>query len=666
MTSVHITGWEEVNQQYLAAAIMAVREELEKYKASAERQDAAGRSNPEEGAPSPQTLFNTAEMISSPPAIETLTDIFNLTSFERKIVLMCAGVELDSSFANLVTSIQSRTGLLLPTFSLALAAFRDAHWSALSPAAPLRKFALVETDSGQLLTRSQLKIDERVLHYLTGVFYMDERLNGFTEPFSTETHLAQSHREKAEHIAGLLKRSQAENILPVVVIHGPDKGDNMAIAASVSARLGMHLLTTRTFVLPAQARDTEELLKIWNKESALGNAALYLDCSAAATGDHFQLQATIRFCEKASGLLFAGSCPWELSLQRNTISIEVQKPTLKEQQQLWKRSIPLDGELDIVASQFNLSAAGIKEIISEQIREHEMSEETAAVDSGRMISQLWKRCCRHSRQKLETLAQRIEPLAQWEDLILPTPQINLLKEIAMHVKQRVKVYEEWGFKSRSSRGLGISALFTGESGTGKTMAAEVLANEMNLDLYRIDLSQVVNKYIGETEKNLKKIFDAAEDGGAILLFDEADALFGKRSEVKDSHDRYANIEVSYLLQRMEEYQGLAILTTNMKSALDKAFLRRIRFLVQFPFPGTTEKIDIWKRVFPAETPTKDLDWNKLARMNLAGGSIRNIALGAAFIAADKGEPVGMEHIARAARSEYAKLEKSMSMGEIIV
>ena len=183
------------------------------------------------------------------------------------------------------------------------------------------------------------------------------------------------------------------------------------------------------------------------------------------------------------------------------------------------------------------------------------------------------------------LAERIEPIATWDDIVLPDYEMGLLHQIADQVEQRSKVYDEWGFREKMNRGLGISALFAGESGTGKTMAAEVIANELRLNLYRIDLSAVVSKYIGETEKNLRRLFDAAEDGGAILFFDEADALFGKRSEVKDSHDRYANIEINYLLQRMEAYRGLAILATNMKSALDHAFLRRLRFIVNFPFPG---------------------------------------------------------------------------------
>jgi SpoVK/Ycf46/Vps4 family AAA+-type ATPase len=232
------------------------------------------------------------------------------------------------------------------------------------------------------------------------------------------------------------------------------------------------------------------------------------------------------------------------------------------------------------------------------------------------------------------------------------------------VRHRARVYEEWGFAARTARGLGITALFEGPSGTGKTMAAEVLAHALDLDLYRIDLSGVVSKYIGETEKNLAQLFAAAEGSGAILFFDEADALFGKRSEVRDSHDRYANIEVSYLLQRMESYRGLAILTSNLKSALDGAFLRRLRFIVHFPFPDAASRAQIWQRIFPGDTPTRALQPERLAQLNVSGGHIRNIALCAAFSAAERGEPVTMQHVLHGTRLEYAKLEKPLADAEI--
>ena len=239
----------------------------------------------------------------------------------------------------------------------------------------------------------------------------------------------------------------------------------------------------------------------------------------------------------------------------------------------------------------------------------------------------------------------------------------LMHQIAGQVRERHKVYEQWGFSQTMNRGFGISALFAGESGTGKTMAAEVIANDLQLNLYRIDLSAVVSKYIGETEKNLRKVFDAAERGGAILFFDEADALFGKRSEVKDSHDRYANIEINYLLQRMEAFSGLAILATNMKTALDSAFMRRLRFVVNFPFPGVKERQQIWEKALPPQTPRRGLDYARLARLNISGGNIHSIALNAAFIAAQNGQTVTMPVVVAAARVEMRKLEKPISDAE---
>ncbi len=254
--------------------------------------------------------------------------------------------------------------------------------------------------------------------------------------------------------------------------------------------------------------------------------------------------------------------------------------------------------------------------------------------------------------------------AEWDELVLPQMEKQVLRDAADQLRHRTKVYEKWGFGGKGKRGLGISALFAGGSGTGKTMAAEVLAREMRLDLYRIDLSAVVSKYIGETEKNLGRVFDAAEMGGVILLFDEADAIFGKRSEVKDARDRHANMEVAYLLQRMEAYPGLSILTTNLKNSIDQAFLRRIRFIVQFPFPDANQRAEIWRRVFPKNTPTEGLDARKLARLNVAGGNIRNIALNAAFIAAQAGEVVQMQHILQAAKSEYTKMERPLTDNEV--
>jgi SpoVK/Ycf46/Vps4 family AAA+-type ATPase len=315
-------------------------------------------------------------------------------------------------------------------------------------------------------------------------------------------------------------------------------------------------------------------------------------------------------------------------------------------------------ETEALVAQFRLNAAGIRAACAEALGRMEGNG-----GGHDLTALLWSACRTLARPRLDDLAQRIEAKATWEDLVLGPEQLARLREIAVQVRQRFRVYETWGFAAHSSRGLGISALFSGVSGTGKTMAAEVLVRELDLDLFRIDLASVVSKYIGETEKNLGRIFTAAEEGGAVLLFDEADALFGKRSEVRDSHDRYANVEVSYLLQRMETYRGLSILTTNLKENLDPAFLRRIGTMVDFPFPDQSQRAAIWNRVFPPQTPTEKLEFDKLARLNVTGGHIRNMALHAAFLAADAGEPVRMCHLRAAARRELTKLGRSLAEAE---
>jgi hypothetical protein len=314
---------------------------------------------------------------------------------------------------------------------------------------------------------------------------------------------------------------------------------------------------------------------------------------------------------------------------------------------LWRSLLDTTAEgageaVDTVAEQFALGPA----------------EMAAVADQARAdLPGLWSACRETAGRGLDALAERIEPRFGWDDIVLPTAVRQDLEALVAQVRHRSQVYGRWGFERRLPRGRGVSALFAGPSGVGKTMAAEVIARDLDLDLHRIDLSGVVSKYIGETEKNLRRVFDAAEGAGAILFFDEADALFGKRTEVKDSHDRYANIEVSYLLQRMEAYTGLAILATNLKGHLDQAFLRRLRYVVDFPFPDATLRQAIWGKSFPQEAPTDGLDLGALSRLEIAGGNITVIAVNAAFLAVAEGQPIGMVHVARAARAEFRKLDK---------
>jgi SpoVK/Ycf46/Vps4 family AAA+-type ATPase len=326
-------------------------------------------------------------------------------------------------------------------------------------------------------------------------------------------------------------------------------------------------------------------------------------------------------------------------------------PAPAEARTLWTAALGdgLAGPIEEVAQHFRVGAAAIHAVAREL-------QVTGSCDAASL-----RRLCRErSRVSLEGLAERIDPGATWDDLVLPPGHLELLHEIARHVRHRTHVYERWGFAERVARGLGVTALFAGESGTGKTLAAEVLAGELGLDLYRIDLAATVSKYIGETEKNLRRLFDAAEASGAVLLFDEADALFGKRGEVREAHDRYANLEIAYLLQRMEGYRGLAILTTNLRSNVDRAFLRRLRFVVQFPFPEAPQRAEIWRRMFPVAAPLEGIAPERLARLTIPGGSIRAIAMSAAFGAAEDGTAITPAHVLRATRVEYAKAERSLT------
>ena len=278
---------------------------------------------------------------------------------------------------------------------------------------------------------------------------------------------------------------------------------------------------------------------------------------------------------------------------------------------------------------------------------------------------LYTACRLQSNRKLAELAQKITPHYIWGDIVLPADRMQQLQEILHYVRHRARVYDEWGFNRKLALGKGLNVLFAGPSGTGKTMAADIMAGELRLDLYKIDLSSVVSKYIGDTEKNLSKIFTEAETSNAILFFDEADALFGKRSEVRDAHDRYANIEISYLLQKMEEYQGVVILATNLRKNMDDAFVRRMHFCVEFPFPNEKSRLRIWQQIWPEETPrSRELDLDLLSRQfEVAGGNIRNIALAAAFQAASDGQVVNMNHLIHATRREYQKMGKIITDGE---
>lgn len=593
-----------------------------------------------------------AESSEPPPALTILSRRLGLVRFEEQILLLCAAMELDTRIAMLCAQAQNDKSRSNPTFALALALFDDPVWEALSPERPLRYWRLIEINQpgAQPLTASALRADERVVSYLKGLNYLDDRLTTLLAPLiDVANDLPPSQQKQVGIIVRHLRAARGG--LPVVHLLGTDTDSKRSIAKRVAHKLRLSIYRLPADMLPTALPELETLARLYQRESKMLPLALYLD----AQDTDKELPAINRLLTRIDGAVFLDTREAWPQLGRDALTLDVVKPTPGEQEEAWQQVLREDGGKGsaLLASQFNLN-----------LHEIQRAAHAATDHKKPTIDQAWDACLIASRPRLDSLAQRLELKAQaWDDLVLPEPEKKLLRQIMNQVGQRHLVYERWGFNRKLNRGLGINALFAGESGTGKTLAAEVIAHELQLNLYRIDLSQVVSKYIGETEKNLRKLFDAAEDGGTMLFFDEADALFGKRSEVKDSHDRYANIEINYLLQRMEAYRGLAILATNRKSALDTAFMRRLRFIVNFPFPGVPERKRIWERAFPQETSKDALDYERLARLNLTGGSIQNIAINAAFLAAGAGSPVTMPLILEAARCEFRKLDKPVNEAE---
>jgi hypothetical protein len=643
-------AWEAKNAKYLSAALAWL-------KLSLERRPGEKRGNADLAAAAKEMA--AAEAKSDAPALVLLGQALGLSRFERNLLLMCAAAEFDSGFPALFAKAQDDPARTSPTFALALSTFDDAAWDALSPERPLRHWKLIEISQpgAQPLTTSALRADERVVNYLKGLNYLDDRLAPYLAlvgPASAPGEMPPSQLELQRQVVAHWREARADKSPPVVQLPGADSTGKQLIAAGAAAVMQRRLYRLAPDALPAQPAELEVLARLWQRESMLLPIALYIDAQdidAQESG----AAGIRRFLARSNGLFVLAVREAWPRIPRDSHVVDVVKPTTVEQREAWQKIL---GAADatspaLLASQFDLNIVDISHVAANAGSADEKAGTTRA-------DRLWDACRARVRPMLDTLAQRIEPKARFDDIVLPAEQTDLLRQIAAQVNQRGKVYGEWGFAARLNRGLGISSLFAGESGTGKTMAAEVLANELRLNLYRIDLSAVVSKYIGETEKNLRRLFDAAEDGGAILFFDEADALFGKRSEVKDSHDRYANIEINYLLQRMEAYRGLAILATNLRGSLDTAFVRRLRFIVSFPFPGIAERQRMWQKAFPPLTPVRQLDYARLARLNLTGGSIHNAALNAAFLGAHANSPVTMPLALAAAKAEFVKLDRPVN------
>ncbi|MER7953715.1 ATP-binding protein [Streptomyces sp. NPDC096030] len=648
--------WARDNQRHLALAAAAAAARLDA------RPDEADE-------PSRAAELLAAEVRTAtglPTALDRLAGLFTLTAFERDVLVAAAAPEL---------GLPTATGPV--TFARALAELPDAHWSALLPDAPLRGWRLLDvpaqlppTEFGGL-SRLPLAVDERVLHALLGADTTDDRLAGRARVVAPVCRLAPGQGAVVASLAALVRPGPGTE---GCLLTGEDRLTRRQAAVDAAARIGLTVLAVDGLDLPETAPAMDTLTRLLAREAGLGPRLLLVE-SAAETLPRCMRLLTAGAPLGVPAVLSADEAP----LGSDLPVLRLPPASAGERRDLFDaalRDARLTDDPTELAERHPLTPAGIALAV-------ERSGRLAAVGSpagerpgshaagphaagshpaGDSVADVASACRALAERPLHGLATVRRPVAGLDGLVLPDQADRSLRALLAHVRRRRRVHGEWGYAERA-RGLAVTALFAGPSGTGKTTAAEAVAHELGFDVIAADLSQVVSKYIGETEKHLARLFDAAETG-SVLLFDEGDALFAKRTQVRDSRDRYANLEVSYLLQRLESFRGIAILTTNAREAIDPAFVRRMRFVVTFPFPDAEQRARLWAGAFPPGVPTDGLEPGRLAQLAVSGGTIAQLALHAAFLAADEGAPVGMRHVLDAARIECDKLERPLAAAEI--
>jgi SpoVK/Ycf46/Vps4 family AAA+-type ATPase len=621
-------------------------------------------------------------------SLPRLAEVFKLSPFDIDALLICLAPEIDLKYEKLYSYLQNDVTRKRPTTNLILNLFcrsldeRLQARTRLLPEAPLCKYELVlsagdtSADQTSALARS-LKIDERILNYLLDAEASDERIASFSRVIHPQVDLAQvllpdsMLQSLAAGFQNEIENKHEAISGAVFILQGPEGSGKRFVAEALCQAAGVELLVAEMSAMISAEADQQTLATRLFREAKLRNMVIFIDQAELLLGEgekesyaHHALGNALR---SFNGIVFLGSADSRnsqlLATHDRQCSFVFALPDFATRKEIWNRalaecgcSVSSDIDVDSLADRFSFTAGRVRNAVAEAER---LANPTGGDKRSIDAEDLNLACRTQSGGKLPTLARKVNPIFTWNDIILPNDCLEQLREVCGHIRHRRRVFSDWGFDGKISLGKGLSILFVGPSGTGKTMAAEIVASELALDLYKIDLSSIVSKYIGDTEKNLNRVFSEAEQSNAVLFFDEADAVFGKRSEVKDSHDRYANIETNYLLQKMEEYEGIVILASNFQKNIDEAFTRRLRFIIDFPFPEKEPRYRIWQRVFPAGTPLdRDIDFAFLAqKLKLSGGSIRNIALSAAFLAAGNSGHVSMEHIICATKREFQKVGK---------
>jgi len=613
---------------------------------------------------------------AGPDRLQNLVEAFGLNEFEKDILLICLAPAFDLRYEKIYGYIQDDVTRKRPGINLVLnlaCSSEPEHLLALShftAEAPLFKYHFLErfSEPGQnrspLLSQS-LQIDETLVQWLLGSY----QPGGDIAPY-VRLERAQSWGNAPSNPVDEIYTDELLDRNPIFIFSGPDRLAQQIAAQQLSARSGRALLSIDLTDIPKEQIGLAPIIRAVLRDARLIGSLLFIQGWDACLVDGRPMTGLFAELAQHPGvLILAGQAAWRPVGLPSTRSIRWQEfpiPDYTRRQVLWKHyleqaNLPAAIDLSRLAGQFSLTSEQIREAVwlaSQQFAQH-----GAALTEDDLMAAARAT----SSSRLSGLAQKIPARYSWDDIVLPADQIQLLQEIVATVRGRARVLEEWGLGKKLASSRGVSMLFAGPPGTGKTMSAQIIAAELGLDLYKIDLSTIISKYIGETEKNLEQIFTEAESSNAILFFDEADALFGKRSEVRDSHDRYANVEISYLLQRMEAYDGVTILATNLRANLDEAFTRRLQFAVDFPFPEAPDRLRIWQGLFPPQMSRADLDFALLARRyKLAGGNIRNIILGAAYLASANGGIVTMEHLLHGTRRELQKMGRLVNEKELVV
>jgi len=611
--------------------------------------------------------------IDVPPGshLGRLVSRLGLESLDRDILLLSLVTEIDPRYGRLFGFLQDDVTQCLPTPFLALNLFcpdEESRWWGrirLLEGAPLTRHRVIsllppQRGSERPWVQRGLQVDSHISNYLLRLTDEDPRISGFVTmlPYDAGEGSTAISETIQDRVLALVQDPA------VIYLNGPRGLGRRGAARTVCRNMECGLMVVDLRGLMASELPLDAALALVGRQAVLRGDVLFWDRVEALSDDPMSRERWLRSVKGYGRAVFVageeGWVPLALRPDLSVLEIPLSIPGYETRKTLWKTHLnggyPVSTDVDPgeLANRFRFGE-GQMDLVAATARDLARGEGRERV--GR--AHLFQACRANSNQTLSHLAQKVVPHYGWDDIVLPRDQVRQLREIVNYVTYRPLVYGEWGFDRKLSLSKGLNALFVGGPGTGKTMAADIVAGELGLDLYKIDLSMVVSKYIGETEKNLHRIFSEAATSNSILFFDEADAIFGKRSEVRDSHDRYANIEIAYLLQKMEEYSGIAILATNMRQSLDDAFVRRMHFTVEFPFPEEVYRRRIWELTFPAEAPRGegvDLDF-MAQQFKVTGGNIRNIILGAAFLAAADGRVISMAHLIHAARREFQKMGK---------